>query len=167
MEYMVKIFDYIPELDCFTETKEYREIAERIGLGEWTWVNWIGRLFAMDNDYGEHWFDNWDEREAISDKAEGLGYESDFLLIISPNAFKDGKDGPCHSDSIRKMFWTDVLKSLTLSLDTLFAEASDNNSPVGDSEHLPLRKRFKEIRLKYQQEAEHRYRHAFPSEAVA
>ncbi|MBI2570797.1 MAG: hypothetical protein HYV63_27665 [Candidatus Schekmanbacteria bacterium] len=40
-----------------------------------------------------------------------------------PDEFVDGKDGPCHADDIRKTFWTDVLKSLTLSYELLFAHA--------------------------------------------
>lgn len=40
-----------------------------------------------------------------------------------PEFFANGKDGPCHSPEIRKAFWTDVLKSLELSYELLFAEA--------------------------------------------
>jgi len=50
----IKIFDYIPELDCFKINPIYKEIADELGLSEWTEVVWIGRLFCMDNDYGEH-----------------------------------------------------------------------------------------------------------------
>ncbi len=26
------------------------------------------QYFMLDNDYGEHWFDNWDKREEIQEK---------------------------------------------------------------------------------------------------
>jgi hypothetical protein len=48
-------------------------------------------------------------------------------LIIDPNRFKNGIDGPCHDPAIRKQFWTDVLKSLELSYELLFAEARSFN----------------------------------------
>ncbi len=146
----VKIFDYIPVLDAFYVTKEYKEIAEQLGLAEWTYVVWIGRLFTMDDDYGEHWFDNWDERAAIESKAKALGYDSDWLYIIDPTKFKDGKDGPCHSDAERKAFWTDVLKSLTLSIDTLGMIALYQNPPVGDEDHVfNLKKKIRLLLERY------------------
>jgi hypothetical protein len=93
-------------------------------------VVWIGRLFTLDNDYGEHWFDNWDEREALEDKAHKLGIASDQVMIIVPDRFKNDYDGPCHTPAFRKQFWTDVLKSLELSYDTLFEEARLNNATI-------------------------------------
>ena len=63
-----KVFQYIPELDAFTVTDEYRVIADTLGLTEWNPVVWIGRLFTRDEDFGEHWFDNWDEREALEER---------------------------------------------------------------------------------------------------
>jgi hypothetical protein len=77
----------------------------------------------LDNDYGEHWFDNWDEREAVEARARELGLESDDLMIINPDRLANERDGPCHSPALRKLFWTDVLKSLELSYELLFAEA--------------------------------------------
>jgi len=38
-----------------------------------SFVVWIGRFFSMDNDFGEHWFDNWDLRKPLEAKAEELG----------------------------------------------------------------------------------------------
>jgi hypothetical protein len=111
----IKVFRYLEELDAFVVTPEYDEIARTLGLWEWSPVVWIGRLFILDNDYGEHWFDNWDLREE-----KGLD-ESYFL--IDPWRFENSKDGPCHTAEFRKRFWTDVLKSLELSLDLLFDEA--------------------------------------------
>ncbi len=60
----LKIFRYLAELDCFVVTEEYRRLADYLGLTEWHPAVWIGRLLILDNDYGEHWFDNWDLREA-------------------------------------------------------------------------------------------------------
>lgn len=149
MGYQIKIFNYIPELDSFIPTKEYKEIATQLGLVEWNYVVWMGRLFTMDDDYGEHWFDNWDEREEISDKATAMGYDCDELYIINPKWFTDGKDGVCHTDEERKLFWTDVLKSLTINLDTLFLLALKNNPAVGEYDHLPIKKRIKQLTIQY------------------
>jgi hypothetical protein len=63
----VRVFKYIDQLDAFVVTDEYRHLAEQLGLSEWNPVVWIGRLFTLDNDYGEHGFDNWDEREALEE----------------------------------------------------------------------------------------------------
>lgn len=142
---MIKVFDYIPELDAFLPTKEYAEIAEQLGLAEWNHVVWIGRLFTLDNDYGEHWFDNWDERESIKEKATKLGYDWEFLYIINPKRMQDKADGPCSTDAERKAFWTDVLKSLQLDFETLalFAQSQGFEHPRGYT------KRIKALRLKY------------------
>ena len=149
----IKVFDYFPELDAFYATKEYQDIAIELGLAEWTHVVWIGRLFTRDNDFGEHWFDNWDERKAISKKAAALGMEGEFLYVIVPSRFQDGQDGPCHSDVERKAFWTDVLQSLTLSLDTLGMIAVNHNPPVGDDDHVPnLKKKLRAIRERLEKE---------------
>lgn len=147
----VKIFDYIPELDAFAVTPEYDHIATELGLAEWNPVVWIGRLFMRDNDFGEHWFDGWKGREERFKPAKALGYDSERLLIVDPSWFTDGKDGPCHTDEQRKAFWTDVLRSLHLSLDTLFEEARQNNDAAkkyGPKEdRIPdLGKRMKRIR---------------------
>ena len=69
----VQVFTYIDQLDAFVVTDQYRSLADRLGLTEWHPVVWVGRLFTLDNDYGEHWFDNWDEREALADAAHTLG----------------------------------------------------------------------------------------------
>lgn len=121
----VKVFQYLEKYDAFDVTPEYRDAAKWLGLGEWTPVVWICRLLALDNDYGEHIFDNWDEREAL----EQQHGEDDLstLLVVVPGRFKDGRDGPCHSDALRKRFWTDVLKGMHLSLETLFVAARENN----------------------------------------
>jgi hypothetical protein len=119
----IKVFEYIEALDAFLPTKEFEAITKRLGIFEWSPVVWIGRLLTMDNDFGEHWFDNWDEREAIDGRATEHGYNSHDLLVLNPDRFKDGQDGPCHSSEFRKRFWTDVLKSLRLSIDLIFDEA--------------------------------------------
>ncbi len=124
----IKVFDYIPELDCFKTTPEYDSVAFQLELSDWSPVVWIGRLFANDNDYGEHWFDHHDEREVLEERAKGLGHhDSGHLYIVLPEYFQDGRDGPCNSPEIRKRFWTDVLGSLHLSLDTLFEKARYDN----------------------------------------
>ena len=123
----VKVFNYIESLDAFLVTPEFCAVSERLGLTEWTPVVWIGRLFFLDNDHGEHWFDNWDEREALEARAAELGINEYDLMIIVPNRFQNGKDGPCNTDEMRKAFWTDALKSLSLSYDLLFEQARYNN----------------------------------------
>jgi hypothetical protein len=134
----VRIFEYILELDAFRITPDYQRLARYLGLTEWHAAVWIGRLFMLDNDYGEHWFDNWDEREAVEERARELGIESDELMIFKPERFVNGRDGPCHPPEVRKLFWTDVLKSLELSHELLFEEARYQNAGA------------KEMREKYQ-----------------
>jgi hypothetical protein len=68
----LKIFEYIESLDCFVVSTKYHQIADNLGLSEWSPVVWIGRLFLLDNDFGEHWFDNWDLREQLQPEAEKL-----------------------------------------------------------------------------------------------
>ncbi len=131
----VRVFKYINQLDAFVVTDEYRHLADQLGLIEGHPVVWIGRLFTLDNDYGEHWFDNWDERAALEDEAQKLGIASDQLMIIVPDKFTNDHDGPCHTPIFRKQFWTDVLKSLELSYDTIFEEARRNNAAI--REYLP------------------------------
>lgn len=58
----------------------------------------------MDNDFGEHWFDNWEERDKVESKARTFGIEYDDLFVIDPSRFKDSRDGPCHTDMERKCF---------------------------------------------------------------
>jgi hypothetical protein len=66
----LKIFQYIADLDCFVVSEQYRSIADELGLTEWNPVVWIGCLFSMDNDVGEHWFDNWDLRAQLRQYVE-------------------------------------------------------------------------------------------------
>jgi hypothetical protein len=119
MTISIRIFRYIPEVDAFVVTDEYRQIADALNLSEWNPVVWIGRLFARDNDFGEHWFDN-EESQGYRGLVEGH-------LIIDPDRFQDGRDGPCNTPEFRKRFWTDVLRSLELSLDLLFDKARQVN----------------------------------------
>jgi hypothetical protein len=126
----LKIFRYLAELDCFVVAEEYRRMADYLGLTEWHPVVWIGRLLILDNDYGEHWFDNWDLREAKKADAERLGLAYEQLMIIDPKRFANGDDGPCHPPQMRKRFWTDVLRSLELSYDLLFDEARHLNEKL-------------------------------------
>ena len=123
----VRIFCYIEELDAFVATDEYNRLATALGLSEWHPVVWIGRLFTLDNDYGEHWFDNWELREEREERAQEMGLNAHDLLIINPQRFQDGRDGPCHRPEQRKKFWTDVLRSVELSYEVLFDEAREMN----------------------------------------
>jgi hypothetical protein len=41
---------------------------------------------------------------------------------------KNDYDGPCHTVEERKRFWTDVLSSFELSIDTIINEAQKLNS---------------------------------------
>jgi hypothetical protein len=124
----VRIFQYLPEVDAFDVTPEYRELADSLGLSEWNPVVWLGRLFALDNDHGEHWFDNWEAREARRALAERHGLDADRLLVIEPARFHRGSDGPCNSANLRARFWHEVLLSLELSIDLLFDKAREANA---------------------------------------
>ncbi len=151
----IPIFEYIPTLDSFLPTQEYRKIGDYLHITEWNPVVWMGRLFAMDNDYGEHWFDNWEEREAIQEQARTAGYDSHFLCIVNPDRFAQ-KGREYHSRELRKEFWMQVLRSLHLSLETLFAEARDNNekwrtgpAPERGGYLKTLERRIREIQREY------------------
>lgn len=152
----IKIFRYLPELDIFSITEEYKEISSQLQITEWNPVVWIGRFFSLDNDYGEHWFDNWDERNELAEKiaekhnlppkckdyteilvrwhekvssAMKEHYDIDGpeqALIISPSRFTPRFNDAYHTDEQRKMFWTDACKSLHLSLETMFEEAENS-----------------------------------------
>ena len=124
---MIKIFEYHQELDCFVVNPVYKKIADSLGLTEWNEVVWIGRFFSMDNDFGEHWFDNWGLRTPLESKAEELGLDTTELFILDPDRFKNDHDGPCYSLEERILFWKDVLMSLHLSHETLFREARKLN----------------------------------------
>ena len=148
----IRIFQYLDDLDAFLVTEEYHELAERLGLIEWHPAVWIGRLFALDNDFGEHWFDSWDEREAQAVEARKRGLEPERLLVVVPDRFQDGRDGPCHPPEIRKRFWTDVLMSLELSYELVFEMARWNNERVHqlrpDDAITDLEERISEIAMR-------------------
>lgn len=118
-------FEYLPEVDCFVVTPLFEQVARYLGLMEWSPVVWMGRYFTLDNDYGEHWFDNWPERAAIHFHPEvnPRGLEEFELFVVDPERFENKANGPCHPPELRKMFWIEVLKSLEFSLDFLIAEA--------------------------------------------
>ncbi len=124
----VRVFAYVEELDAFLVTSEFQALSERLGLTEWNEVVWIGRLFMLDNDYGERWFDNWDEREVLEERAAKLGIDSYDLMVINSERLANKEDGACHSSDIRKRFWTDVLRSLELSYELIFEEARNSNA---------------------------------------
>jgi hypothetical protein len=124
----VKIFDYVENGDFLTITTHYRALAKLLGLEEWSPVVWIGRLFCLDNDYGEHWFDTVELRKQREPIAHQQGIPSENIFVIDPERFTNHEDGPCHTSAVRKRFWTDVLTSFTLSYDLLCAEARSVNA---------------------------------------
>lgn len=132
----IKIFHYLEEGDFFVEDENYSYICDLLNLEEWNRVVWIGRLFLMDNDFGEHWFDNHDLKEEKKEVARKLGYRHEQIFVLDPSVFTDGKDGPCNTDAFRKQFWTDVLKSLELNLGTLIEKARQVNEYYKNSEAL-------------------------------
>lgn len=135
-EIFFKPFDYVRELDAFIINKEFDELAKELGVREWHSVVWIGRFFTLDSDYGEHWFDNWELREEKRFEANNLGIEDDTLMIVDPSRFKMKEfnaDGPCHKDDHIKQFWTDILKSMTISLKTLADEARQNKKEIEEA----------------------------------
>ena len=94
---MIKILRYLEDLNCFVVDPHYKKIADILGLTEWNEIVWIGRFFTLDNDHGEHWFDNWKLREPLEAKAAELGLDSSELFVLDPDRFKNDADGPCHS----------------------------------------------------------------------
>ncbi|MGB3849628.1 MAG: hypothetical protein WA958_06635 [Tunicatimonas sp.] len=56
-----------------------------------------------------------------------MDIESEDLMIIDPNRFQNGKDGPYHNSAERKRFWTDIIRSLHLHLNIIIAEARKEN----------------------------------------
>jgi hypothetical protein len=56
-------------------------------------------------------------------------------MVIDPDRFKNSDDGPCHTPELRKRFWTDVLKSLELSYDLLFAQARAEDAKQNRAKH--------------------------------
>lgn len=146
---VIKIFNYLEDLDCFVVHPDYKIIAHELGLTEWHETVWIGRYFTLDNDYGEHWFDNWQLRESLEEKAKKLKLDSAELLTIDADRFKNDADGPCHNNLERTRFWKDVLSSLHLSYDTIFAEARKINlerKELDSANYIPdLEERIKNI----------------------
>ena len=130
----VKVFRYINDIDAFVLTDDYIKICDFLEIEYWERYAWIGRLFTLDNDYGEHWMDNWELRDAVEDKSKKFGFDSSELLIIDPVRFIFPKtnhylikgDEPCHSNKFRKLFWNDVMMSLEISLDLIIEEANEN-----------------------------------------
>src|SRR6266542_3164813 len=118
----IRVYSYVEELYAFLITEQFSAVAGCLGLTEWHPAVWLGRLFTLDNDFGEHWFDNSDEREAREAGAQALGHDASDLMVINPDRMADGRDGPCHPPELRKRFWTDVLMSLELSYELLFDE---------------------------------------------
>lgn len=115
----MRVFDYIPELNCFKINETFSQFVYSLGYDEWNTVVWIGRLFSLNNDFGEHWFDNWELRENIEFKATLLDYNAEELYIIDPQRFSRGDDSPCYDEESVKVFWTNVLRNLDLDESTI------------------------------------------------
>lgn len=152
----VHVFRYIPQLDAFLPSAEYKKVADRLGLTEWNPVVFIGRYFYGDRDAGEHWFDNWKGREKIAKKAKKLGYDPHNLLVIDPKWFAyNPPDQDRHPSRLRKQFWTDVLMHMRLSLDFLFEEARHINNQEKKGEFIvnrpikDLEKRIKQLEKEF------------------
>ncbi len=149
---MIRIFQYIPEIDAFIVDPTYRYIADELGLSEWHEAVWIGRYFALDNDFGEHWMDNWDQRDERAAQAQALGIAYEEIMVINPERFTNNQDGPCHTNEQRKKFWTDVLTSLQLSLDLIILEAQQMNEQRKQhnrQDYLPdLAQRIEKVKLR-------------------
>jgi hypothetical protein len=137
-------------IDAFVVNPDFKSISDDLGLTEWNEVVWIGRYFMLDNDYGEHWFDNWSNRDDREIKAMELNISYDSILAIDPEKFKNGVDGPCHNNLLRKKFWTDVLKFMHLSLDLIVDEArflNNERKEKGDDNYInDLEKRIEKIK---------------------
>lgn len=141
----IPILKYIGELDAFLPSDQYMEISGLLEIQEWTPVVWICRLLILDNDYGEHLFDNWNERELLEKNENWKKYEdigSEAFLIINPDSFQNGKDGPCNTPEFRKQFWTEVLKSMQLSLDLLFKKAREWHGNTKEKEIQTIIKKY-------------------------
>lgn len=183
----IKAFLYLPKADCFVVAPEFQAVCDRLNLTEWSAVVWMGRLFARDQDFGEHWFDNWDEREELEKRGvmpEQM--DSEQMMIVVPEKFtehepfcihcwdkdnpkppiekmscphcggdvKVSPDGPCHSDKSKKLFWTDVLDSLHISLNTLFElarESEEKNSQFRIEEAFDVEDAIKEVTQAYEE----------------
>jgi len=142
---MIKIFNYISELDCFLINPDYKKITEKLNLSE---VAWIGRHFLLESSASENWMSkNADEK--LAKKAVKLGLKTKELLVISAELFEREKDASFNNILERKGFWTDVLSSLELSADTIFNEAIRVNSQrrKKDEKYLQdIEQRVEEIR---------------------
>ena len=57
---------------------------KQLGWIEWNPVVWIGRLFRLDNDTGEHWLDQWEERAERASLAASHGVDENDLMIVVP-----------------------------------------------------------------------------------
>lgn len=134
----MRIFRYRHEVEAFELTPEYSALAEALDLDGWESVAWIGRLFSLDNDVGEHWFDNWELREQRAEVAARHGLDANTLLIVNPRRMTDGRDGPCNTDEFRARFWTEVLASLELSEELIIAKAREFHVRYGMASDLAV-----------------------------
>ena len=143
----IKVFQPGPTHGTFFCTKEFEQACAELNISEWHAAVWIGRLFARNQDFGEHWFDNWDEREELENFSLIFPKDEDYssLLIVVPRSFIQKSqscwscgekivkincpncqkelnikpDGPVYSEEVVKSFWIDVCESLIVSRKTL------------------------------------------------
>jgi hypothetical protein len=143
---MIKIFTYIPELDCFVINPEYKKIANTLNLDELTW---IGKYFLLEGDTTRGWIGKTNDK-ILEKQAIKLEINPADLLSINPEIFQQGQDDSHYSILERKGFWTDVLISLELSADTIFNEAIrvNNERDQKDKKYLSdIEQRIEKIRF--------------------
>ena len=132
----MKLFIHHPAVGGFTYTAEYKELLEVLDLGWWDGRAWLGRLFSMDNDVGEHWMDNDELTEARASQAGRAGLDLHELMVLDPERMADGRDGPCNTTEFRMRFWTEVLAGLDLSEQLIIDSARAWHGQVSSAEEV-------------------------------
>jgi hypothetical protein len=132
----MKLFIHHADVGGFTYTPEYKELLEALDLGWWDGRAWLGRLFSMDNDVGEHWMDNDELVEARADLAARAGLDLHELMVPDPERMADGSDGPCNTTEFRMRFWTEVLACLDLSEQLIIDSARAWHGLVSSAEEV-------------------------------
>ena len=132
----MKLFIHHADVGGFTYTPEYKELLEVLDLGWWDGRAWLGRLFSMDNDVGEHWMDNDELVEARADLAARAGLDLHELMVPDPERMTGGRDGPCNTTEFRMRFWTEVLACLDLSEQLIIDSARAWHGQVSSDEEV-------------------------------
>ena len=125
----IHIFRYLPEVNAFDVTPEYAELAELVGL-----VGGIPSCGSGGSSASTTMLASTGSTTGICAKSVRLTRTSWARCERSahprPAPLTDGTDGPCNAPDIRLRFWRDVLTSLELTTDLLFAKARDNNNRI-------------------------------------